>query len=150
MSLQPGTRLGSYEVTALIGQGGMGEVYRAHDTKQRAGGAGNVSRRVGFGVAVACLSILSVLDAPVSGQSARPAADEQATVRLEGSSTEPSTDVVVLPFANISGDPRDEWIGAGIAATLETELQQVSGVQVISRASLGAGSEPRGAARSRP
>ncbi len=33
MSLTPGTRLGSYEVTALIGQGGMGEVYRAHDTK---------------------------------------------------------------------------------------------------------------------
>ena len=26
--LSPGTRLGSYEVTALIGQGGMGEVYR--------------------------------------------------------------------------------------------------------------------------
>ena len=33
MPLAPGTRLGSYEVTALIGQGGMGEVYRAHDTK---------------------------------------------------------------------------------------------------------------------
>src|SRR5271169_180969 len=33
MALAPGTRLGSYEVTAPIGAGGMGEVYQAHDTK---------------------------------------------------------------------------------------------------------------------
>ena len=35
MTLQPGARLGPYEVLATLGAGGMGEVYRAHDTKLR-------------------------------------------------------------------------------------------------------------------
>ncbi len=33
MALSEGTKIGPYTVSGLIGQGGMGEVYRARDTK---------------------------------------------------------------------------------------------------------------------
>ena len=33
MSLSPGTRLAQFEVVAPIGAGGMGEVYRARDSR---------------------------------------------------------------------------------------------------------------------
>ena len=33
MSLSQGTRLGPFEVTGPLGAGGMGEVYRARDTR---------------------------------------------------------------------------------------------------------------------
>src|SRR5262249_718876 len=50
-SLGPGARLGPYEILALIGSGGMGEVYRARDT------------RLDRAVAVKVLSALTAGDA---------------------------------------------------------------------------------------
>jgi serine/threonine protein kinase len=33
MALAPGTRLGAHEIVAALGEGGMGQVYRARDTR---------------------------------------------------------------------------------------------------------------------
>jgi serine/threonine protein kinase len=60
VSLTPGTRIGPYEVTALIGAGGMGEVYRAIDT--------NLKRQIA----------VKILPASVSGD-----ADRLATFHRE-------------------------------------------------------------------
>ena len=50
MPLSPGDRLGVNEVTAKIGAGGMGEVYRARDTKFDRDGA--LKTRTSFVVGV--------------------------------------------------------------------------------------------------
>jgi hypothetical protein len=39
VALTAGTYLGSYEITALVSAGGMGELYKARDTKLDRSGA---------------------------------------------------------------------------------------------------------------
>ncbi|MEK6323680.1 MAG: FlgO family outer membrane protein [Acidobacteriota bacterium] len=41
--------------------------------------------------------------------------------------------VAVMTFANITGEPTDEWIGSGIAETVTSDLQKVRGLSVIGR-----------------
>jgi eukaryotic-like serine/threonine-protein kinase len=50
MGLQPGTKLGPYEIVAAIGAGGMGEVYRAKDSR--------LGRDVAIKVMPTCASLL--------------------------------------------------------------------------------------------
>jgi hypothetical protein len=52
--LTPGTRLGPYEILALIGAGGMGQVYRALDTTLDRMVAIKVLPDLSFGLARAC------------------------------------------------------------------------------------------------
>ena len=44
--------------------------------------------------------------------------------------------VVVVPFANISGDPNIDWLGTGIAQTVTADLEQFRDLSVIGREGL--------------
>ncbi len=46
--------------------------------------------------------------------------------------------VAVLPFANITGAADDEWLGAGIAETVNADLGGMSGVTAVPRAEIEA------------
>ena len=70
---------------------------------------------------VCCVLAAAVVLASVA-RAGQPAVDAERTPSVQT--------VLVLPFANTSGAERDEWIGVGIADTLNSELPRLSGVSV--------------------
>ncbi len=77
-------------------------------------------------VSVAAPAVLSAQDP--AGEGSIPAPPALSAEHAEGEGFVPTrsgefaTAITVLPFRNISSDPADDWIGNGIAATLDTDL----------------------------
>ena len=53
--------------------------------------------------------------------------------RWSGASTPPRLSIVVLPFANLSGDSEQEYFVDGVTESLTTDLSRISGSFVIGR-----------------
>jgi TolB-like protein len=54
-------------------------------------------------------------------------------VKSPSASTPPRLSIVVLPFANIGGDPEQEYFADGVTESLTTDLSRISGSFVIGR-----------------
>ena len=76
-----------------------------------------------------------------TGSVGQPITEHQATVLLTEKQAGQSSELVpklenavaVMTFANITGEPTDEWIGSGIAETVTSDLKKVRGLSVIGR-----------------
>ncbi len=86
-------------------------------------GSGGLLTRVALALAAAL-----VLPSPVAAQ--------VATQGDTGSLPKRSQTVAVVPFANISGQASDDWIGAGIAETVMADLQRAGVLAVVRREAL--------------
>jgi TolB-like protein/class 3 adenylate cyclase len=64
------------------------------------------------------------------GQPSRP---KPTPVPTPDKSAPPRLSIVVLPFANISGDPEQEYFADGVTESLTTDLSRISGSFVIAR-----------------
>ena len=65
------------------------------------------------------------LDSPSASSHALSSATRAASV--------PSNVVAVVPFANITREPEDDWIGSGIAETVTADLKTIRGLTVLGR-----------------
>ena len=96
MTLAPGSRIGPYEVAAKIGEGGMGEVYRATDT--------NLKRAVALKVLPASLVARSGPPGPIPARGRRSSRRSTTRTSPQIYGLEKSVDRL-----RASGTPRSSW-----------------------------------------
>jgi TolB-like protein len=53
--------------------------------------------------------------------------------QISAPSTAPHLSIIVLPFANIGGDPEQEYFVDGVTESLTTDLSRIAGSFVIAR-----------------
>ncbi len=72
-----------------------------------------------------------------------------ATAQREGESARPRAleRLAILPFNNMSGQPSDDWIGAGIAETVTADFEALGALTVIAQERVRAVAARRGEAR---
>ena len=68
---------------------------------------------------------------PIRAYAVGPSANAHQTAPLPSSA--PRLSIVVLPFANIGGDPEQEYFVDGVTESLTTDLSRISGAFVIAR-----------------
>ena len=61
----------------------------------------------------------------------------------EAKAEPPRLSIVVLPFANLSGDPEQEYFVDGVTESLTTDLSRISGCFVIARNTAFTGCDPK-------
>src|SRR5205814_10723448 len=63
----------------------------------------------------------------------RPRPAESAAVSAVQANSAPRLSIVVLPFANLSNDPQQEYFADGITEDLTTDIARIQGSLVIAR-----------------
>jgi len=74
-----------------------------------------------------------ILTAPGRGDRLIPDEDETAFARSPSAAMPPRLSIVVLPFANIGGDPKQDYFVDGVTESLTTDLSRLAGSFVIAR-----------------
>jgi TolB-like protein/class 3 adenylate cyclase/Tfp pilus assembly protein PilF len=95
-----------------------------------------VRRKVGFEFADLGEQNLKNISRPVRAYAVvggKPTAATHAERERPGALSAPRLSIVVLPFANLSGDPEQDYFVDGVTESLTTDLSRISGSFVIGR-----------------